>query len=168
MAENESDIRITTETHYLALTGDLWDVFCENCRVNWSCYNRIALYAITMSLCPGLLRHFRVTTNVGNQGFSILTCHGPRTIYLKLRVAHVPGMPGTFLRHRLQIKPLVIDPGTHHGTHVPASMSGSLTRGGGENVSGIPGACATRNFTYLARGPLPGSTATNQPGAVYK
>ena len=24
--------------------------------------------------------------------------------------------------------------------------------GGGENVSGIPGACATRNFAYLARG----------------
>ena len=32
-------------------------------------------------------------------------------------------------------------------------MSGSLTRGGGENVPGIPGACATRNFTYLVRGP---------------
>ena len=32
-------------------------------------------------------------------------------------------------------------------------MSGSLTNGGGENVPGIPGACATRNFTYLARGP---------------
>ena len=31
-------------------------------------------------------------------------------------------------------------------------MSGSLSRGGGENVPGIPGACATRNFTYLARG----------------
>ena len=25
--------------------------------------------------------------------------------------------------------------------------------GGGENVPGIPGACATRNFTYLVRGP---------------
>ena len=25
--------------------------------------------------------------------------------------------------------------------------------GGGENVPGIPGACATHNFTYLARGP---------------
>ena len=48
------------------------------------------------------------------------------------------------------------DPGTHHGTcvtHVPWCMSGSLTRGGWENVAGIPGACATRNFTYLTRGP---------------
>ena len=61
-----------------------------------------------------------------------------------------------FPRHRLQRKPLVSDPGMHHGTcvtHVPWCMSGSLTRGGGENVPGIPGACATRNFTYLVRGP---------------
>ena len=46
----------------------------------------------------------------------------------------------------------------HHGTcvtHVPWWMSGSLTPGGRENVPGIPGACATRNFTYLARDPWP-------------
>ena len=40
--------------------------------------------------------------------------------------------------------------------HVPWCMPGSLTRvsfevGGGENVPGIPGACATRNLTYLVR-----------------
>ena len=29
----------------------------------------------------------------------------------------------------------------------------SFEIGGGENVRGIPGACVTRNFTYLARGP---------------
>ena len=62
-----------------------------------------------------------------------------------------------FPRHRLQRKPLVSDPGMHHGmcvTHVPWCMSGSLTRSGGENVPGIPGACATCNVTYLVRGPL--------------
>ena len=32
-------------------------------------------------------------------------------------------------------------------------MSGSLTPGAGENVPVIPGACASRYFTYLARGP---------------
>ena len=56
--------------------------------------------------------------------------------------------------HRLQRKSLVSEPGMHHGacvTHVPWCMSGSLTRGGDEN--GIPGAWATRNFTYLAIGP---------------
>ena len=43
----------------------------------------------------------------------------------------------------------------HHGTcatHVPWCMSGLLNRGGGENVLGIPGACATHNFMYLAIG----------------
>ena len=29
----------------------------------------------------------------------------------------------------------------------------SFEVGGGENVPGIPGSCATRNFTYLVRGP---------------
>ena len=61
-----------------------------------------------------------------------------------------------FPRQRLQRKPLVSDPGMHHGTcvtHVPWCMSGSLTRAGGENVPGIPGACATHSFTYLSRGP---------------
>ena len=63
-----------------------------------------------------------------------------------------------FPRHRHQRKPLVSDPGMHYGTcvtHVPWCMSGSLTRGGKENVPGIPGACATRNFTYLVRGSCP-------------
>ena len=48
-------------------------------------------------------------------------------------------------RRRFQRKPLVSDPGMHHGTcvtHVPWCMSGSLTCGDGENVPGIPGACA--------------------------
>ena len=61
-----------------------------------------------------------------------------------------------FLRHRLQRKPLVSNPGMHHGTwgtHVPCCMSGSLTRGDGENVPGIPGSCAARNFTHMAWGP---------------
>ena len=62
-----------------------------------------------------------------------------------------------FPRHRIQRKPLVSDPDMHRGTcvtHVPWCMSGSLTRSGGENVPGIPGAWANRNFTYLVRGPL--------------
>ena len=61
-----------------------------------------------------------------------------------------------FPRLRLQRKPLVSDPGMYHGTcvtHLPWCMSGSLTRSAREDAPGIPGACATRNFTYLARGP---------------
>ena len=48
-------------------------------------------------------------------------------------------------RRRFQRKPLVSDPGMHHGTcvtHVPWCMSGSLTCGDGKNVPSIPGACA--------------------------
>ena len=52
----------------------------------------------------------------------------------------------------LQWKPLVSYPGMHHGTcvaQVPWCMSGAR-----ENVPGIPGAFANRNFAYLVRGPL--------------
>ena len=55
-----------------------------------------------------------------------------------------------FPRHRLQRKPLFCDPGMYHGTcltHVPWYMLESLT-------PGIPGACATHNFTYLVSGPF--------------
>ena len=56
------------------------------------------------------------------------------------------GNAGNVSPHRrLQRKLLVSDPGMHHGTcvtHVPWCMSGSLTCSGGENVPGIPGACA--------------------------
>ena len=82
--------------------------------------------------------------------------HGPLVRYVKLWVALAPGMPGTF-----SPPPLVSDPDMHHGTsvtHVPWCMPGSLTSGflwslWRGNVSGIPGACATHNFTYLVRGP---------------
>ena len=87
---------------------------------------------------------------------NISSYNGPLARYVKLRVAHTPGMLGTVSPHRLQRKLLVSYPGMHHGTcvtKVPWCMSGSLTRGGGENIPGIPGACATHNFTYLVRGP---------------
>ena len=58
--------------------------------------------------------------------------------------------------NRLQRKPLVSDIDMHHATcvtHLQWCMSGSLIRGDGGNVPGIPGVYATRNFTYLAKGP---------------
>ena len=48
-----------------------------------------------------------------------LTVHGPLTRYVKLRVAHAPGMQGTF-----SPPPRVGDPDMHHGTcvtHVPCA-----------------------------------------------
>ena len=53
--------------------------------------------------------------------------HGPLTRYVKLRVAHATGMPGT-----PSPPPQVSDPNMHHGTcvtHVPYCMPGSLTSG---------------------------------------
>ena len=70
-----------------------------------------------------------------------------------------------FPRHRFQRKPLVSDPDMYHGTcvtHVPWCMSGSLTHDGGENVLGIPGECANRNFIYLERGSWPLAIAIPQ------
>ena len=52
---------------------------------------------------------------------------GPLTRYVKLWVAHAPGMPGTF-----SPTPRVSDPDMHHGTcvtHVPWCKPGSLTSG---------------------------------------
>ena len=52
-------------------------------------------------------------------------CNGPLARYVILRVAHAPGMPGTFYP-----PPRFSDPDMHHGTcvtHVPWCMSGSLT-----------------------------------------
>ena len=59
---------------------------------------------------------------------------------------------------QFQRKPLVSDPGMHHSTcvpHVPWCMSGSLTCGNGGKRSRHSRRMRTRNFAYLARGPLP-------------
>ena len=70
-----------------------------------------------------------------------------------------------FIRHWLQRKPLVSDPGMHHGTCVtPWCMLGSPTRGGGENVPGIPGSCATRTFVHLVRCPLSSKLGNKRKG----
>ena len=65
-------------------------------------------------------------------------------------------MPGTFSPPPISKKTASKRPrhASRHVRHASAVMHvGSLTRCGVENVPGIPGACATRNFTYLARGP---------------
>ena len=78
------------------------------------------------------------------------------TRYAKLRVVHAPGCRERFPRHWVQRKPLISDPDIQHGTcvtRVPWCTSGSLTRGGEENVPDLPGAYITRNFTYLTKVP---------------
>ena len=63
--------------------------------------------------------HFPISWGVFN--------YGPPTRYVKLLVAHAPGMPGTF-----SPPPRVSDPDMHHGTcvtHGPWCMPGSPTSG---------------------------------------
>ena len=58
---------------------------------------------------------------------SLTPRYRPLTRYVNLRVAHAPGMPGTF-----STRPRVSDPDMHHGTcvtHVPWCMPGWLTCG---------------------------------------
>ena len=43
-AEYQSDVGSTKDTTYLALTGELWDVFCEYFWENWPRYNSTTLY----------------------------------------------------------------------------------------------------------------------------
>ena len=66
---------------------------------------------------------FTISIFVAN---TVLLCRcGPLARYIKLRVAHAPGMPGTF-----SPPPRVSDPDMHHGTcvkHVPWCIPGSLT-----------------------------------------
>ena len=61
-----------------------------------------------------------------------------------------------FLRHRLQSKPLVSQPGMHHDTHVtdvPWCMPGSLAHCGGKTFPTFPAHAQPTNVTCLAKGP---------------
>ena len=97
--------------------------------------------AISMGWCKKdvtpLLTHWRCLscTNpsiyvvaVGNASSRrCLLLYEPLARYVKLRVAHAPGMPGTF-----SPPPQVSDPDMHHDTcvtHVPRCMPGSLISG---------------------------------------
>ena len=62
-----------------------------------------------------------------------------------------------FPRHRLLRKPLCME----------QCMSRSLSRCGGENVLGIPGACATRNCVDLVRCPWPSNMPSSGIRTVY-
>ena len=68
-----------------------------------------------------------VLSPIRHKDIIIIWTIGPLTRYVKLRVAHAPGMPGTFSP---QLR--VSDPDMHHSTcvtHVSWYMPGSLTSG---------------------------------------
>ena len=122
-----------------------WSWQNECCQHSTCWWHSVRTYVGTV-LHVDPCRHSTVVAMGTNHSNSHPWNNGPLNGYVKLRLVHAPGIPGTISRHRLQMKPLVSDPGMHHGTcmtHVPWCMAGSLTRGGGENVPGIPGACTT-------------------------
>ena len=47
---NFQDNRITTDTPYLTLPGELWGVYCEDFGENWPCYIGTAVYMIMMMI----------------------------------------------------------------------------------------------------------------------
>ena len=82
--------------------------------------------------------------------------HGPFTRYVRLRVGHAPGMRERFPRHRWLAIPTCITPRASRTCRDACrdhQLAVSFEVGGGENVPGIPGACANHDCTYLARGP---------------
>ena len=44
--EHKSDFKLTTDTSYLALMGELWGVCCENFEEKGPRYNGITLYEV--------------------------------------------------------------------------------------------------------------------------
>ena len=97
------------------------------------------------------------TVHFVHQNSSPQRGNGPLTRYAKLRVAHVPGMLGTFSPPPTS-KAIASRRSRHATRHVrtlvPWCMPESLTRGGGENVPGIPGACANRNVFVSGKRPM--------------
>ena len=157
----------TFRTHTL-IEQSLCRVILKSRRGNWNSYAifhwysaatrkvRIAISSITASIIASIIE-------CCTQWPASLSCkleyvrHGPLVRYVKSRVVHAVGMPGTF-----SPQPPISDPDMHHDTwvtYVPWYKPGLLTNGflwrwQRENVPCIPGACATRNFTCLVRGPL--------------
>ena len=53
-AESKSDIELTKDTPYPALTGELCGVCCEDLRENWPCYNSTTLYQHDFSIAAAI------------------------------------------------------------------------------------------------------------------
>ena len=48
--ERKSDLDLTTDTPYLAITDQLWGAYYGNSEANWTRYNGTALYLVVMFL----------------------------------------------------------------------------------------------------------------------
>ena len=96
------------------------------------------------------------TQQNGDRGDTFMKTWASYRIRMKLRVAHAPGMSGMLSPPSQLAIPTGIKARawrTCRDACQDRSRAVSVEVGGGGNVPGILGACATRNFTYLVRGP---------------
>ena len=72
--EHKSEFTLTKDTPYFALTGELWDVYCEDCGENWARYNSITLYFEENWLCNNrivlAMMHATCLWNVNNTRYN--------------------------------------------------------------------------------------------------
>ena len=132
-------------------TCQIWIEFQQSRR--YFCMTNLSIRRNWVSVTPTSECGF-VVSNWGL--FHPCIYNGPLARYTNCGLCMHQDCRESFPRQWLQRQPLVSDPGMHRGasvTHVPWCMLASLTRGGGENVSGIPGTCTTHKFTHMARGP---------------
>ena len=117
-----------------------WEqVTARVCYTKWyQCHLNVSIVRCGLLLNKYMIQHY-VVTHISHVAWASYQIS-------KLADCACAGNVGNVFPHRqLQRKPLVSDPGMHHGTyltHVPWCISGSLTRGNRENVLGIPSACA--------------------------
>ena len=64
-----------------------------------------------------------IMVTVGRAWETWMQCHGPLTRFVKLRVVYAPGMPRTFSRHQLQMKPIVSERSRCVARHVRHARS---------------------------------------------
>ena len=64
-ADHTSDLKLTTDTPYLILTGELYGVFCEDFWENWPHYNSTALFFFVFLECLSKIyqTHLQLTCN---------------------------------------------------------------------------------------------------------
>ena len=116
------------------------------------------LYMVFISVIWHLLNKIYTQISNGRTHSYVAVDHGPLTRYEKIASAHAQGNAG-------KVFPATGDKQSRHAsrhvrdaravTHAGiANWRFPLESVARENVPGIPGACAPRNFTYLARGPL--------------
>ena len=151
-----SDTCPSNDAHGTVPTTNDWMAKITRKRRPWSTYR-------TKNISSSKIQNMTYNLRLGSKGLffqrHLLTnnvYHGPFARYVNCELRMRRECRERFPHHQLQRKPLVSDPFMHHDTcdtRVPWCMKGSLTRGVGENVPGIPGVCTTRNFTYLVRGP---------------